>query len=75
MAEQQNLSVERQQLTVQADHSQCAEIFPISSRGKQCVTNSFMFLLFCHFYENASFTKHDLHSVLETGDVLYHLII
>lgn len=75
MAEQQNLSVERQQLTVQADHSQSAEIFPISSRGKQCVTNSFMFLLFCHFYENASFTKHDLHSVLETGDVLYHLII
>ena len=60
---------------VQGSHSQGSDIFPFSSRGKQCMSMSFMFLVFSHAHENNTFTMHDLNLVMEAGDSLYHEIV
>lgn len=57
---------------LRADYSQSASHFPLVSRGKQCVSNCYMFLLFTQFVNIApSLSRHDLHAILEAGDILY----
>lgn len=55
-----------------ADYSQSASHFSLVSRGKQCVSNCFMFLLFTQFVNIAPpLSRNDLHAILEAGDILY----
>lgn len=60
---------------VQGNYSQGSDIFRLSSRGKQCMSMSFTFLVFCHAQNSCTITKNDLDSVLVAGDNLYHEIV
>lgn len=60
---------------VQGNYSQGSDIFRLSSRGKQCMSMSFTFLVFCHAQNSCTVTKNDLDSVLVAGDNLYHEIV
>lgn len=60
---------------IQGNYSQGSDIFRLSSRGKQCMSMSFTFLVFCHAQNSCTITKNDLDSVLVAGDNLYHEIV
>lgn len=60
---------------IQGNYSQGSEIFALSSRGKQCMSMSFTFLVFCHAQNSCTITKNDLDSVLVAGDHLYREIV
>lgn len=69
---EQNKQVALPRKVLRADYSQSASHFPLVSRGKQCVSNCYMFLLFTQFVNIAPFlSRHDLHTILEAGDILY----
>lgn len=61
--------------TIQGNYSQGSDIFRLSSRGKQFMSMSFTFLVFCHAQNSCTITKNDLDSVLVAGDNLYHEIV
>lgn len=60
---------------IQGNYFQGSEIFALSSRGKQCMSMSFTFLVFCHAQNSCTITKNDLDSVLVAGDNLYREIV
>lgn len=60
---------------VQGNYSQGSDIFRLSSRGKQCMSMSFTFLVFCHAQNSCTITQNDLDSVLVAGDNLCHEIV
>lgn len=60
---------------IQGNYSQGSDIFRLSSRGKQCMSMSFTFLVFCHAQNSCTITQNDLDSVLVAGDNLYHEIV
>lgn len=69
-----NLNILLPTRVLQGDFSQGATHFSESSRGKQCVCNCFMFLLYVGSLNGVqTLSKHDLHAILMSGDVLYSL--
>lgn len=67
-----NKQVGLQIKVLRTDYSQSASHFPLVSRGKQCVSSCFMFLLFTQFVNIApSLSRNDLYAILEAGDILY----
>lgn len=68
-----NLNILLPTRVLQGDCSQGATHFS-SWRGKQCVCNCFMFLLYIGSLNGVqTLSKHDLHAILMSGDVLYSL--
>lgn len=59
---------------LQADYSQSAVHFSDITKGKQCVSNCFMYLVMSCLKHDGTISKNDLHAVLESGDILYQLI-
>lgn len=69
-----NLNILLPTRVLQGDFSQGATHFSESSRGKQCVCNCFMFLLYVGSLNGVqTLSKHDLHAILMSDDVLYSL--
>lgn len=58
-------------LLCKGDYSQGSTKFSAESRGKQCVSMCFRFLLTTLIVDVNKWTKQELHNVLDTGDVLY----
>lgn len=65
------MSLDRYQLLCSADFHQGNGCFSESSRGNQCVSNCFMFLVVTKFKRNKPWSKNDLHFVLYAGDYVY----
>ena len=59
------------ELLCKGDYSQGSTKFSAESRGKQCVSMCFTFLLKSLIVDVNKWTKQELHNVLNSGDVLY----
>ena len=59
---------------LQANYSQGSDIYPIESRGQQCVTNCFLFHALSSYKDLQTFDESNLDEILNLGDELYRVL-
>ena len=62
-------------LVCQANFCQGHSVFPVLSRGKQCMSNCLVFVLLCYVKPASNLNTNDLDSILHIGDVLYRKVL